>query len=83
MTLVLARELTGRDITVNAVAPGPTGMPLFLDGKPQELIDRIAASSPMGRLGTPDDIAGTVAFLAGPAGRRINGQVLFVNGGAA
>lgn len=83
MTLVLARELAGRDVTVNAVAPGPTATPLFLEGKSPELVERIAAASPMGRLGTPQDIAGAVAFLAGPAGRWINGQVLFVNGGAA
>lgn len=83
MTLILARELRGRDVTVNAVAPGPTATPLFLDGKPAELIERIASISPMDRLGTPEDIAEAIAFLAGPAGRWTNGQVLFVNGGAA
>jgi 3-oxoacyl-[acyl-carrier protein] reductase len=83
MTLILARELKGRDITVNTVAPGPTGTPLFLDGKPQELIDHIAGLNPMGRLGTPEDIAESVAFLAGPGGRWTNGQTLYVNGGAA
>ena len=83
MTLVLARELHGRDITVNTVAPGPTATPLFLEGKPQELIDRIAGMNPMGRLGNPEDIAEVVAFLAGPGGRWTNGQVLYVNGGAA
>ncbi|MFJ2560398.1 MULTISPECIES: SDR family oxidoreductase [unclassified Streptomyces] len=82
MTLILARELRGRDVTVNAVAPGPTATPLFLDGKPQQVVDAIAAQSPMERLGTPADIAETVAFLAGPA-RWINGQVLYANGGAA
>jgi 3-oxoacyl-[acyl-carrier protein] reductase len=82
MTLILARELRGRDITVNAVAPGPTATPLFLDGKPQEVIDSIAALAPSGRLGEPEDIAETVAFLAGP-GRWVNGQVLYVNGGIA
>ncbi|MGW2692296.1 SDR family oxidoreductase [Streptomyces sp. NPDC001296] len=82
MTLVLARELRGRDITVNAVAPGPTATPLFLDGKDQEAVDRLAAQSPLERLGTPDDIAETVAFLAGP-GRWVNGQVVFANGGIA
>lgn len=82
MTLVLARELRGRDITVNAVAPGPTATPLFLDGKDQEAVDRLAAQSPLERLGTPDDIAQTVAFLAGP-GRWVNGQVVYVNGGVA
>jgi 3-oxoacyl-[acyl-carrier protein] reductase len=83
MTLILARELRGRDVTVNAVAPGPTATPLFLDGKSPELIDRLAAVSPLERLGTPEDIAGAVAFLAGPGGRWVNGQVLFANGGAA
>lgn len=82
MTLILARELKGRDVTVNAVAPGPTATPLFLDGKPKEVIDAIASRTPLDRLGTPDDIAEAVAFLAGP-GRWINGQVLYANGGIA
>jgi 3-oxoacyl-[acyl-carrier protein] reductase len=81
MTLVLARELRGRDITVNAVAPGPTATDLFLDGKDQETIDRLASQPPLQRLGTPEDIAGVVAFLAGPDGRWVNGQVLRANGG--
>ena len=81
MTLVLARELRGRDVTVNAVAPGPTATDLFLDGKDQETIDRAAQLSPLERLGTPEDIAGVVAFLAGPDGRWVNGQVLRANGG--
>ncbi|SMH51087.1 3-oxoacyl-[acyl-carrier protein] reductase [Rathayibacter oskolensis] len=82
LTLVLARELRGKDITVNAVAPGPTATPLFLDGKTQEEIDRLAGAVPLERLGRPEDIAETVAFLAGPA-RWVNGQVVFVNGGLA
>ncbi|MFZ8756907.1 SDR family oxidoreductase [Microbacterium sp. HMH0099] len=82
LTLILARELRGRDVTVNAVSPGPTATPLFFEGKSPEQIEGIAASTPMGRLGTPDDIAETVSFLAGPA-RWVNGQVLYVNGGAA
>ncbi|GJF30500.1 3-ketoacyl-ACP reductase [Kitasatospora sp. NE20-6] len=82
MTLVLAREMRGRDITVNAVAPGPTATPLFLDGKDQETLDRLAAQPPLERIATPDDIAETVAFLAGP-GRWVNGQVIFTNGGIA
>ncbi len=82
ITLILARELRGRDVTVNAVAPGPTATPLFFEGKSQEAIDQIASANPMQRLGTPEDVAETVAFLAGPA-RWINGQVLYVNGGAA
>ncbi|GAB3813265.1 SDR family oxidoreductase [Kribbella italica] len=82
ISLILARELRGRDITVNAVAPGPTATSLFLDGKPQELIDRIAAEPPLERLGQPEDLAELVAFLAGP-GRWINGQTIYANGGSA
>jgi 3-oxoacyl-[acyl-carrier protein] reductase len=81
MTLILARELRGRDITVNTVAPGPTATPLFFEGKPQHVIDHITSLSPMERLGTPDDIAEVTALLAGK-GRWINGQTIFVNGGA-
>ncbi|MFD5030840.1 SDR family oxidoreductase [Streptomyces sp. NPDC058220] len=80
ITLILARELRGRDITVNAVAPGPTATALFLDGKDEETIARMAAQPPLERLGTPEDIAEVVAFLAGPA-RWVNGQVLRANGG--
>lgn len=82
LTLILARELRGRNITVNAIAPGPTATPLFYNGKSQEQIEGIAKLNPMERLGTPEDIAEAVAFLAGP-GRWINGQVLYANGGAA
>jgi 3-oxoacyl-[acyl-carrier protein] reductase len=82
MTLILARELRGRNITANAIAPGPTATALFLEGKDQETIDRMAAQPPLGRLGTPEDVAEVVSFLAGP-GRWVNGQVLYVNGGIA
>jgi 3-oxoacyl-[acyl-carrier protein] reductase len=82
LTMVLARELRGRDITVNAVAPGPVATPLFLEGKDQATIDKFASLSPLERLGTPRDAADAVAFLAGP-GRWVNGQVIFVNGGLA
>ena len=80
MTLILAKEVRGRDITVNAVAPGPTATPLFLDGKDQDTVDHLAGMAPLERLGTPDDIAEAVAHLAGPA-RWINGQVIRANGG--
>jgi 3-oxoacyl-[acyl-carrier protein] reductase len=83
MTLIVARELRGRDVTVNAVAPGPTATALFLEGKDEETIARMAAQPPLERLGTPRDIAEVVSFLAGPAGRWVNGQVIRANGGIA
>jgi len=82
LTLILARELRGRDITVNAVAPGPTATPLFLEGKTEEAVQGLAKATPLERLGQPDDVAETVAFLAGPA-RWVNGQTIFTNGGLA
>jgi 3-oxoacyl-[acyl-carrier protein] reductase len=81
MTHVLTKELRGRKITVNAVAPGPTATRLFLDGKPQEVIDRLAKLAPLERLGEPEDIAAVVSVLAGPDGAWINGQTLRANGG--
>ena len=81
MTHVMSKELRGRNITVNAVAPGPTATKLFLDGKPQQVIDTFKKLAPLERLGQPQDIANTVAFLAGPDGGWINGQVLRANGG--
>jgi 3-oxoacyl-[acyl-carrier protein] reductase len=81
MTHVLAKELRGRNITVNAVAPGPTATALFLDGKPQEVIDHLSKLAPLERLSQPEDIAAAVSFLAGPDGAWINGQVLRANGG--
>jgi 3-oxoacyl-[acyl-carrier protein] reductase len=81
MTMVLARELRGRNITVNAIAPGPTATDLFLKGKPQDVVDRLAKLPPLERLGHPDDIARVVSFLAGPDGAWVNGQTLRANGG--
>jgi 3-oxoacyl-[acyl-carrier protein] reductase len=81
MTAVLSKELRGRSITANAVAPGPTATDLFLNGKSPELIDRLAKMNPLERLGTPEDIAAVVSFLAGPDGSWINGQTLRANGG--
>jgi 3-oxoacyl-[acyl-carrier protein] reductase len=81
LSAVLSKEMRGRSITVNAVAPGPTATDLFLNGKSPELIDRFAKMNPLERLGTPADIASAVAFLVGPDGGWINGQVLRANGG--
>jgi 3-oxoacyl-[acyl-carrier protein] reductase len=81
MTGIMVKELRGRSITVNAVAPGPTATQLFLDGKPQKVVDRMSKMAPLERLGTPDDIANVVAFLAGPDGAWVNGQTLRANGG--
>jgi 3-oxoacyl-[acyl-carrier protein] reductase len=80
---VLANELRGRNITVNAVAPGPTGTDLFLKGKGEDLVKELADLAPLERLGTPEDIAGVVSFLAGPDGGWVNAQVLRANGGFA
>jgi 3-oxoacyl-[acyl-carrier protein] reductase len=80
---VLANELRGRGITVNGVAPGPTGTDLFLNGKSEEQIAQLSKLAPLERLGNPEDIANVVSFLAGPDGGWINGQVLRANGGFA
>ena len=81
MTAVLSQELRGRGITVNAVAPGPVATELFLEGKSPELIKQLAKLNPLERLGTPEDIASVVAFLASAEGGWVNGQVLRANGG--
>jgi 3-oxoacyl-[acyl-carrier protein] reductase len=83
MTSIFAKELRGKNITVNAVGPGATATELFFEGKTQEQVDRLAKMSPMERLGTPEDIAAAVSFLAGPDGGWINGQTLRANGGLA
>jgi 3-oxoacyl-[acyl-carrier protein] reductase len=81
MTAILSKEMRGRNITVNAVAPGPTATDLFLDGKSPELVERLAKMNPLERLAIPEDIASVVAFLVGPDGGWVNGQVLRANGG--
>jgi 3-oxoacyl-[acyl-carrier protein] reductase len=80
---VLANELRGRNITVNAVAPGPVATELFLHGKTEAQIDRLTKLAPLERLGRPEDIADVVSFLAGPEGGWVNAQVLRANGGYA
>ncbi|SOE70976.1 NAD(P)-dependent dehydrogenase, short-chain alcohol dehydrogenase family [Burkholderia sp. OK233] len=82
-THVFAKELRGRNITVNAVAPGPIATSLFLDGKTEEQIQTFAKMPPLQRLGQPDDIASVVSFLVGPDAGWVNGQILRANGGVA
>jgi 3-oxoacyl-[acyl-carrier protein] reductase len=80
---VLANELRGRNVTVNAVAPGPIATELFLNGKSENQISEFTKMSPLERMGQPEDIANVVSFLAGPDGGWINSQVLRANGGFA
>lgn len=80
---VLGKELRGRNITANAVSPGPVATDLYLKGKSASDLEAAASRSPLGRIGKPDDIAGVVAFLASPDGQWINGQTLLANGGFA
>lgn len=80
---VLANELRGKNITVNAVAPGPVATELFLTGKTEGQIEQLRKLPPLERLGQPQDIANVVSFLAGPDGGWINGQILRANGGFA
>lgn len=81
LSLILARELRSRDVTVNAVAPGPTATELILQGRDQATLDRLATAVPLERLGTPTDMAEVIAFLASPAGHWVNGQTVRANGG--
>ena len=81
LTHILAKELGARGITVNAIAPSPVATDFFLDGKSEALVAQIAKMNPFGRLGTPQDIARVVQFLASPEAAWISGQLIRANGG--
>jgi 3-oxoacyl-[acyl-carrier protein] reductase len=83
ITRVLAKDLGTKGIRVNAIAPGPTATELFLEGKPEQLIQGIAKASPFNKLGLPEEIADVVAFVAGDASRWLSGQIVRVNGAMA
>ncbi|MBB1488969.1 SDR family oxidoreductase [Oceanospirillum sediminis] len=81
LSAIFAKELAGRNITVNCVAPGPTATDLFLTGKPKAVIEKLASMAPLNRLGETDDISSVIAFLTSEDGRWINGQTIRANGG--
>lgn len=81
LTMILAKELRGRDVTVNSVAPGPTATALFLRGKSEELVQKMSKQAPLERLGQPEDVARVVSFLVSGEGGWVNGQTVRVNGG--
>jgi 3-oxoacyl-[acyl-carrier protein] reductase len=82
LTLIVARELGSRGITVNAIAPGPTETEMFFADKDEATVEFMRGLAPLGRLGTADDIAAVAVFLV-TEGRWVNGQIIRVNGGVA
>lgn len=82
-TVILAKELSGKKITVNAVAPGPADTELFWEDKTKEMVQGIVNMTPLGRLGKPEDVANVISFLVGDQGAWINGQIIRANGGLA
>ncbi len=82
ITIALARELGPKNIRVNALAPGLTMTPRYLAEIPEEAKNHVIAETPLGRLGTPEDIARAVAFLASPDAAWVTGQILAASGGA-
>ena len=80
MVRVLSKDMARKEITVNAVAPGPTATALFYQGKSEQVLKMVAGMSPFNRIGTPEEIVGTMAFLAGPDSSWVSGQVIRVNG---
>lgn len=83
MVHVMSKDLFRKGISVNAIAPGPTGTSMFYEGKNDTVLKMIAGFSPAQRIGTPDEISDAVAFLSGPDSKWVSGQILRVNGGMA
>lgn len=83
LTRVFSREVGNRGINVNSVSPGPTATALFLNGKSQEVVDRLASLNPFGRIANTTDIADVVVFLASDEAKWINAQNIGINGGMA
>jgi len=81
ITRTLSKELGGRNITVNAVCPGPVDTELLREGRTKEQIQQMAQMAALGRIGRVEDIADVVAFLASDEARWITGQCIHVNGG--
>ena len=82
MNRVMSKDVARKGITVNTVAPGPTGTELFYKGKNEQVLKMIAGQSPFNRFGEPEEIADAMAFLSGHESRWVSGQVLRVNGAA-
>ncbi len=83
MTRLFSKDLARKGISVNAIAPGPTGTDLFYKGKPESVLKMIAGLNPYNRIGTPEEIADVIVFLSGEGSRWVTGRVLRANGGAA
>ncbi|KAL8717142.1 MAG: hypothetical protein Q9225_005584, partial [Loekoesia sp. 1 TL-2023] len=79
MNRVLSKDVARKGITVNTIAPGPTGTEMFYKGKSEQLLKIIAGQSPFNRFGEPEEIADAMAFLCGNESRWVSGQVLRVN----
>jgi 3-oxoacyl-[acyl-carrier protein] reductase len=77
----MSKELAARKVRVNAIAPGPVDTELFHAGKTDEAKQRSAALSPFIRIGTPDDVAKGVAFIASPRASWVHGQIVQASGG--
>jgi 3-oxoacyl-[acyl-carrier protein] reductase len=80
-TVIAARELAARGITVNTVSPGFTDTDMLRANNPPNIAEVAAQMTPLGRLGQPADVADVIAFLAGPDGRWLTGQNLQASGG--